>query len=414
MSMISTKMLITNDISGERKDTGQDLYQPFLVIGTAYGIPGEHEPSRGRIIVLKCTTGNNDNSLSRKVKQIAEVQVKGGVFSICPFYNGSILATINSKTRMCKLVGEADMIDLKIIGAGHHGHIMSLFVRSLVDGENATSGNREQLAIVGDMVRSISVVKYYPEYETLEEIARDFNQNWVTAIEMLTNDVYLGAENFQNIFALRRNPHSMSEEIRCRLDTVGIYNLGEMINKFMRGSLVMANNSSLSSMNIAKESIMGDDSMDDCTESESRKLTLSIGTQTLYATIDGSIGSVIGLDASSAAFFTALQRAMTRIVNPVGDLKHDVFRSYRGQRNHQASRGFIDGDLIESFPELDPAIMDLIVEDMNKERRWDISDLKKQEARSKNQTQDSMDTEAKRDLSVGEILAMVENMSMVH
>ncbi len=414
MSMISTRMLITNDISGEQKEAGQESYQPFLVIGTAYGIPGEHEPSRGRIIVLKCTTGNNDNSLSRKVKQVAEVQVKGGVFSLCPFYNGSILATINSKTRMCKLVGEGDMIDLKIIGAGHHGHIMSLFVRSLADGDNSASANREQLAIVGDMVRSISVVKYYPEYETLEEIARDFNQNWVTAIEMLTNDVYLGAENFHNIFALQRNPHSLSEEIRCRLDTVGLYNLGEMINKFMRGSLVMANNSSLTSMNVAKESIGGDDSMDDGTESESRKLTLSIGTQTLYATVDGSIGSVIGLDASSAAFFTALQRAMTRIVNPVGDLKHDAFRSYRGQRNHQASRGFIDGDLIESFPELDPAIMDLIVKDMNNERRWDISELKKQQARSKNPSQDMMDTEKRRDLTVGEIMAMVENMSMAH
>ena len=73
-------------------------------------------------------------ALSQKVQRVAEVQVKGGAFSICPFYDGSIPATINSrKTRMCKLVGDAGLIDLKIIGASHHGHIMSHFVRSKSD-----------------------------------------------------------------------------------------------------------------------------------------------------------------------------------------------------------------------------------------------------------------------------------------
>ena len=135
MSMISTKLKVTGEVvkSSEEKED-QDSHQPFLIIGTAYGMPGENEPSRGRIIVLKCTSGNDKSALSRKVQRVAEVQVKGGVFSICSFYDGSILATINSKTRMCKLVGDAGLIDLKIIDAGHHGHIISLFVRSMSDG----------------------------------------------------------------------------------------------------------------------------------------------------------------------------------------------------------------------------------------------------------------------------------------
>jgi len=411
MSMISTKMKVTGEVSKSSEEKGdQDSRQPFLIIGTAYGMPGENEPSRGRIIVLKCTSGNDKSALSRKVQRVAEVQVKGGVFSICPFYDGSILATINSKTRMCKLVGDSGLIDLKIIGAGHHGHIMSLFVRSMSDENEGLpdSAKRDQLAIIGDMVRSISVVKYYPEYETLEEIARDFNQNWVTAVEMLTSDIYLGAENFHNIFALRRNPNSPSEEVRCRLDTVGLYNLGEMINKFMRGSLVMANNSCAASMNNNPIETISNDSMDDQNKGESHRLSLGIGSQTLYATVDGSIGSVIGLDARTASFFLALQRSMNRVIVPVGKLKHDAFRSYRGQRKHQSCRGFVDGDLIESFCELDLALMEAIVADMNKDGRWAKPSTSNKAKRG------TVRNETRKDLTVGDVIAMVEDMSMAH
>ena len=79
-------------------------------------------------------------------------------------------------------LGDAGLIDLKIIGAGHHGwpyHVSFRIIRSMSDESEGLPGSakRNQLAIVGDMVRSISVVKCYPEYETLEEIARDFFQS---------------------------------------------------------------------------------------------------------------------------------------------------------------------------------------------------------------------------------------------
>jgi DNA damage-binding protein 1 len=92
-------------------------------------------------------------------------------------------------------------------------------------------------------------------------------------------------------------------------------------------------------------------------------------SQTLYATVDGSIGSVIGLDARTTSFFLALQQSMNRVIVLVGKLKHDAFRSYHGQRKHQSCRGFVDGDLIESFCELDLALMDAIVSNINKDGR---------------------------------------------
>jgi DNA damage-binding protein 1 len=67
-------------------------------------------------------------------------------------------------------------------------------------------------------MRTISlVVQYYPQHETLEEVARDYlNVNWTTAVVMLTDDVYLGGEqNWNNPFALKCNTKAHSEDIRC-------------------------------------------------------------------------------------------------------------------------------------------------------------------------------------------------------
>jgi DNA damage-binding protein 1 len=382
-------------------------FNPYIIMGTGYGYPEDDEPSRGRIIVLECSKDRSNSIFSRKVKQVTELQVRGGVFSICSFYDGTILASINSKTRLCRLVGghKDNGVNLKIVGAGHHGHIMSLHVRSLSESISAAGSNkREQLAIVGDMVRSISVLKYYDEFQTLEEIARDFNQNWVTAVEMLTDNIYLGAENFNNIFALRRNPYSSSQEVRCRLDTTGVFHLGEMVNKFLKGSLVLPSHTTSNSENLSTYGQFVGDS-----DGGQRKMTPKIGSQTLFGTVDGTLGSIIGLDANTCTFFLALQRSMAKIVKPIGHLKHDDYRSFRLPRSSQSSRGFIDGDFVESFAELDPMVMESIVQEMNMEDKW--YNAKTFDATNKD---DAVKNKNRPKLTVEEVLSMIEDMTMTH
>jgi len=433
LSMVSTNLKVYNDESLQMEEDDKDSnqrqqdsegnegsYRSFVVVGTAYCYPDEDEPSRGRILLIQCSLRGEISVLSRKATQVTEVQVRGGVYSICPFYNGTILATINSKMRLCKLIcggpGMNGSFDLKIDGAGHHGHILSLSVKSLANRDGHTeSKKQEQIAIVGDLVRSISVVKYYPEYGTLEEVSRDFNQNWTSAIEMLNENTYLGGENFYNLFVLRRNPTATSEEVRCRLDTIGLFNLGEMVNKFMSGSLVIPNSQTSNSSTVsASTNNTANASSEGNVISLGRKPTVKIGSQTLYATIDGSIGSILGLDVYSAAFLSALERAMSRVITPVGNLKHEEFRAFRRQRRQQASKGFVDGDFIESFIDLDRKTMDLIVQEMNKDGDWDVD--------SPNESiDDGADVEmkgrtdcTKRTLIVCDVIAMVEEISMLH
>jgi hypothetical protein len=101
-----------------------------------------------------------------------------------------------------------------------------------------------------------------------------------------------------------------------------------------------------------------------------RKVDIVISSQTLYGTVDGTIGSVLGLCGKTYAFLAALQRAMDAIVKPVGDLSHAHYRAWRRDENRHGACGFVDGDWIEKFLNLDRPTMDRVVGEMNANLRW--------------------------------------------
>lgn len=54
--------------------------------------------------------------------------------------------------------------------------------------------------LVGDLMRSITLLQYKQMEGSFEEIARDYEPNWMTSIEILDDDNFLGAENGCNLF----------------------------------------------------------------------------------------------------------------------------------------------------------------------------------------------------------------------
>ena len=55
-----------------------------------------------------------------------------------------------------------------------------------------------------------------------EELARDHNANWMTAIEMFDDDTFIGAEHTNNLFTVRKNADAVNDEERARLETQGV------------------------------------------------------------------------------------------------------------------------------------------------------------------------------------------------
>merc|ERR1712080_261324 len=133
--------------------------------------------------------------------------------------------------------------------------------------------------LVGDLVRSMTLLQYKTMEGSFEEIARDFSPNWMTSVEILDDDTFLGAENSFNIFVCQRDSAASTDEDRQQMTEVGQIHVGDMINVFRHGSLVMEN--------------LGDSS------------TQHSGS-VLYGTVQGAIGMVTSLPPDFFAFLSDL------------------------------------------------------------------------------------------------------------
>jgi DNA damage-binding protein 1 len=62
----------------------------------------------------------------------------------------------------------------------------------------------------------------------------------MSGAEIIDDDTFIGAENSFNIYTVQKDSAATTDEERSRLQLIGAYHLGEMINVFRHGSLVMS------------------------------------------------------------------------------------------------------------------------------------------------------------------------------
>ena len=73
----------------------------------------------------------------------------------------------------------------------------------------------------------------------------------------------------------------------------------------------------------------------------------------LFGTVGGSIGLVTQLPQDFFDFLNDLQARLTKVIKSVGRIEHSNWRSFSSDKKDEACEGFIDGDIIESFLDLD-------------------------------------------------------------
>lgn len=234
-------------------------------------------------------------------------------------------------------------------------HIIALYLKRKGD-----------FILVGDLMRSITLLQYKTMEGSFEEMARDSNPNWMSAVEILDDDTFLGAENSFNLFVCQKDSAATTEEERQQLTEVGRFHLGDMVNVFRHGSLVM----------------------DHAAE------TLTTPTQgcVLFGTVHGAIGVVTQLPTEFYHFLSEVQTRMARVIKPVGKIEHSFWRSFATERKVEPCEGFIDGDLIESF--------------------LDLSCDKMKEVANGLQIDDG--SGMKREATVEDIIKLIEDLTRIH
>lgn len=154
----------------------------------------------------------------------------------------------------------------------------------------------------------------------------------MTTVEILDDDIYLGAENNFNLFTVRRNSDAATDEERGRLEVIGEYHLGEFVNRFRHGSLVMC-----------------------LPDLEAGHIPTVI-----FGTINGVIGVIASLPHDQYLFLEKLQSNLVKVIKGVGGLSHEQWRSFNNEKKMVDARNFLDGDLIESFLDLSRSRMEEI------------------------------------------------------
>jgi len=127
-----------------------------------------------------------------------------------------------------------------------------------------------------------------------------------------------------NLFVLQKNSDAASDEERSRLETKGEFHIGEFINRFRHGSLVMRQ-----------------------PDTEFGQIPTII-----FGTVNGVIGVIASLPQDTYEFLAAIQKNLTKVIKGVGGFQHDQWRSFHTERKTTEARNFIDGDLIEMFLDL--------------------------------------------------------------
>ena len=86
----------------------------------------------------------------------------------------------------------------------------------------------------------------------------------------------------------------------------------------------------------------------------------------IYGTLHGSLGVIAKVSKSITRLLFKMEKSMATHVKHAGFLSHEKWRTFLSERGHfiLENRHFIDGDLIESYVDLDTPIKEAIYEDV--------------------------------------------------
>ncbi|KAH9480543.1 DNA damage-binding protein 1a [Psilocybe cubensis] len=287
--------------------------KPLFCLGTMIYKSEENEPSVGRLLVFTAYTPSNSTKTSTlELSLLASTKVEGCVYALS-IVNGKLVAAVNSSIVMYHVdVTTEDVTvptySLKKLAEWNHNYL----VTSL-----GTFNNR---VVAGDHISSVSMLKV--EDNKLLSEARDYGPLYPLCVEALDESNVIASNDTLN-FVLFKLVDSLRGKM---LETVGLYHVGDMVSKFIRGSL--------STTEQSRESM--------------------IKPEVIFFTASGKIGVISDVeDHTLSLHLTELQRNLASALPGVGNQSHTRFRAPKNTRglsdSDTAAYGFVDGDFLEEF-----------------------------------------------------------------
>lgn len=280
----------------------------YYIVGTTFMISDDIEPKAGRIIVFQLVDG--------KLQQVAEKEIKGVPFWLHEFH-GKLLAAINTSIRLFEWTST------------HELHMESSVFSSTLAIHTKTKGD---FVLLGDLLRSFSLFAYSPLGGTFTQLAHDLESAWLSAMEIIDDDTFIGADTNFNLYLAQKDLNVADDPDRSKfLTQCGFFHLGDLVNVMKHGYLVMNYPHEMNNPIINKP--------------------------ILFGTYSGSIGLIAQIPKDYYEFLLKLQKNLASKIKSVGKIDYDFWRTYTNDKKTEPSLNFIDGDLIESFLDLNSTEM---------------------------------------------------------
>ncbi|VDO14796.1 unnamed protein product [Rodentolepis nana] len=343
----------------------------LYVLGTAFVILDELESKKGRIHILRW------DPKVEELQQIGIFEVLGSP-NIIRDFNGRLVAGIGSSVRIYNF-SENKLTQESV----NNENIVTLYLRTHKD-----------YILVGDIMRSCTLLKFKAEQSSLEVIARHNCPRYISALEMFDEDHFITADMEGNVQLMGRyQTVSLEEPVVPTIRTVlPMPRKASSPSPRSPAETTPGTSTSSASRPQTRASLFEPDveqlppsSLLDltprCTAFTEKSLvdhafmntgqsinifvkgnmtTLSaehwdsIGTtHTLYASTTGCLGMMVNISPILFVFLKEVEERMKSLIRPFGGLSQEVYRACRDcLSNFVTSKNIIDGELIETFLEL--------------------------------------------------------------
>ncbi|KAI6225193.1 DNA damage-binding protein 1 [Aphelenchoides fujianensis] len=274
---------------------------PYYVVGTAYLNRDEPEVKLGRILVFAYGDKNS------KLRLVQEKEVKGAVFGVSPLHN-KLVAAINSSVRLFALRPDNE---LRLEASFNFTTALHM----------KTKGD---IVLVGDLIRSVTMLAFKHTEVQFEEVARDYMAEWTTTCEIIDSDSVIADENAYNLYTCHKSAKPDNDDDRIRFHQTGYWYLGKNVNVFRLGNL----------------------------HSTNVNMTTPYSNPVLYGTSNGGLGVVVQLSEGLFKYLEQLQQRIAKNTNSCMRVSYDDYRNFFTDRQTVKHVGFVDGDFIEGLADM--------------------------------------------------------------
>ncbi|KAK1442098.1 DNA repair/RNA processing CPSF family protein [Babesia gibsoni] len=370
----------------------------MIAVGTSLASADEYVPTEGYIFLVDIISSSNDKWEIVLLRTV--LPLSAGIVEMVECNNALVVAlndtvsvmTLTRDDETSENTGSFDKKEHKLepmhSSDSSYGQYKLVQRAEYVSCTYVVSLNTYKDSIViGDLMSSIRILQW--NGRSLKEMGKDFNSMYCTAVAAIDNTRCMVSDSSGNLCIFGKNNHPTNDRQAIKVEDIGLFHHGENINKIVKNP---NKEKSVPMQDLATSQDMPEFlghsqcSREFCCMMHDSEIISPqiISTHVVKGltkpnnfwnyqfnnifTCATSAGSLLQLclfeDDKLFYRLSMLEEAINGLQNEIGNIENKHWRAFKNKWAMRSSKGFIDGDVVESFLDLNPEIRDKVFNDL--------------------------------------------------